>query len=661
MNRNRNIMRIGKSLVSGLVVTGLILGSVSYTQAETVSKEESVYVTADAEGNTTKIIVSDWLKNAGVGGPLKDASTLQDIENLKGEETFTRSGDSLDWQAGSKDIYYQGTTDKELPVGVSVSYQLDGADISPAELLGKSGKVTICVSYENYSSEMRSINGKKQQIYTPFIMLTGIILPTDKFDNVEVDNGKVINEGTNHIVVGYGMPGMAKSLDLDEENADRIPDHFEVTADVTDFSIGNTITYANASMFGEIDLDANDSLEELEDSIETLVDASRELVNGTDGLSKGMGELNDKFEDYVHGEKKLNKGIHTLTKSGKKLVDGVKEYSTGVDEIAKGVQSYVEGAKEITDGNATLYQAVKGMPESYRMFSEGIQAYTAGVDKLADPNTSKALTDGADSVSGGISTLNSSLTELEKSYENYELLIGAIEGQAAQMTDEVQKATLLGYAAKLRELYTGQKASVGTLKSATDANSDLKTGANQVSAGIKTVLQGAAALSGKSKSLREADTTLNGSIQSLVTNIEKLKKGGETLSKNDKKLLAAAKKIVKAGKTVRSGSKKLISGTKELKKGSNALDRATGQVTKGIRQLSEGSGELKSGMREFDREGMRKMDELYHDDFLMFKARLSAIEKVSEEYTNFSGISKGMDGEVKFIIETEEVEKEEEE
>lgn len=57
---------------------------------------------------------------------MEDASNLSDIENVKGKEKFTQSGDKLTWQAGGKDIYYQGTATEEPPVTQKVTYYLDG-------------------------------------------------------------------------------------------------------------------------------------------------------------------------------------------------------------------------------------------------------------------------------------------------------------------------------------------------------------------------------------------------------------------------------------------------------------------------------------------------------------------------------------------------------
>ena len=660
MNRNRKLNRISKTVISGLLVTSLVVSNGAYANAQKISKDESVYVNADESGATTKITVSNWLKNAGINGTINDESDLKDIQNVKGDETFTQNGDDVQWSAGSNDIYYQGTTDKELPVGVEIKYELDGKEIAAKDLLGQSGKLKITVSYTNKSKSIQTINGEKQEMYTPFVMATGIILPDDKFSNVEVDDGKIINEGSNNIVVGFGMPGMAESLDLDEDAADKLPEGFTVTADVTNFSIGNTITFASPSILSDLELDDIDDLDDLENKLEKLVDSSEDLVDGSKKLSNKMGELEDKFDDYQDGEKSLNKGIKDLVNGGTTLKKGVKDYTNGVDTLAKGTQSYVNGAKQITDGNKKLYEAVKDMPSSYKEFSDGLQAYTKGVDTLADTKTAKQLTDGADAVTAGIGTLNENLGKLESSYDNYKFLADGLKAQAAQISDPTQKATILAYVQKLEELYRGQKASVGALVSATNKESTLKSGASQVAVGIKKVMTGAQTLSGNSATLRSADQKLTSSIATLTASVKKLSEGSKTLSSNDRKLLAGAKKILKASKSVKSGSDKLINGANKLKKGSNKLHKATGKVADGIGKLSDGADDLYEGMDKFDQKGIQKLNNVYEDDIKTLKTRLEKLTDMSKDYTNFSGISKGMDGKVKFVIETAEVKKDDE-
>ena len=164
-------------------------------------KEQTVYVNADEKGAAQKIIVSNHLKNTEGADTLEDSSSLSDIENVKGEETYKEGEDgTILWDADGKDIYYQGESSEELPVEVKMTYYLDGQEIQPEELAGKSGKVKIRIDYLNHSSQKVGEEGK--EVVTPFLMMTGMILPNENFSNVEVTNGKVISDGQKSIVVG---------------------------------------------------------------------------------------------------------------------------------------------------------------------------------------------------------------------------------------------------------------------------------------------------------------------------------------------------------------------------------------------------------------------------------------------------------------------------
>ena len=164
-------------------------------------KQETVYVIANADGSVKKIIVSELLKNPDGKKELSDESDLQDIENVKNNNTYKMSGESYVWDAEGEDVYYQGTTDKALPVDLSIDFTLDGKAISTDELAGKSGKLKMTFNYTNNEYEKVTIDGKTVKIYAPFAMLSGLALDNDKCKNIEVSNGRVISDGDRSIAV----------------------------------------------------------------------------------------------------------------------------------------------------------------------------------------------------------------------------------------------------------------------------------------------------------------------------------------------------------------------------------------------------------------------------------------------------------------------------
>ena len=288
--------RLSKALAMFLAAALTIPAAVPVAASEsTADKEETVYVKTDANGEEKTVIVSDWLKNFSGEAKIKDATDLTDVENVKGNETYKRGKkDNITWNANGKDIYYQGTSDKNLPVSMKVTYYLDGKEISPKKLVGKSGKVKIRYEYENHSAVTKTINGKQTTVYTPFTMITAAILNTDNFSNVKATNGKVISDGNKHIVIGVAMPGLADSLNLKNtsigSNFD-IPEDFEITADVEDFQMTVTATVANSDTLSEFGLDDAGDLSELTDSLKDLENATDKLCDGSGDLVKGIEKL----------------------------------------------------------------------------------------------------------------------------------------------------------------------------------------------------------------------------------------------------------------------------------------------------------------------------------------------------------------------------------
>ena len=388
MNRNRK-KAAAASLAAGMAVVlgaGTVMAAAS-TSDNSVQKEETVYVNTTAAGDVTDVTVSDWLKNSGDSSEseIKDTSDLTDIKNVKGDETFTQDGDNLTWSTDGKDIYYQGKTDKELPVSVSIKYYLDGKEISPDDLAGKTGHLKMEVTYTNTSKTTKKVNGKNAEIYSPFVMVTGMILSTDNFANVTVDNGKVISDGSRNIVVGLGMPGMKDSLDLDSDLADEIniPEGFTMEADVTDCEMSSAFTVAMTDLLDNLDLDNVDGLDDLKDSMKDLTDAAVKLVDGSKDLYKGTSTLNDKYIEFSDGISSLSSGVSELTDGAKELDDGVRTLDDGATQLDSGAQQVNSGAQQVNSGAQQVNSGAQSLESGAESLSSGVESYTSGADNLS--------------------------------------------------------------------------------------------------------------------------------------------------------------------------------------------------------------------------------------------------------------------------------------
>lgn len=363
-------------------------------------KDEVVYVMADAQGNTQKIIVSDCLKNANGESTITDASSLTDIKNVKGNESYTVDADgNLVWNADGSDIYYQETTDKELPVDVSISYELEEKEIAPEDLVGKTGNVTIRFTYTNNEKTTVEVNGKKKEVYVPFAMISGAILPAEHFSDIEVTNGKVISEGDNNIVVGMAFPGLKDSVNIDslkekavdeeaKEKLDEveIPETVEIHAYATSFEMNQTMTMAMSDLLSDLNMDdtldidtskITDSMNELQDATQQLKDGSTELNDGAADLQEGAQTLADKSRDLDSGAGELVDGISTLN-------DGAAELNNGAGSLKDGIDQVNSGAGSLSDGAATLNSGVQTLKNGTSSLVSGAGELNSGAAQLKD-------------------------------------------------------------------------------------------------------------------------------------------------------------------------------------------------------------------------------------------------------------------------------------
>lgn len=328
-------------------------------------KDESVYLISDANGNVNKTIVVDHLKNKDKKDTLEDASNLSDIENVKGKEKFTQSGDKLTWQAGGKDIYYQGTATEEPPVTQKVTYYLDGKEISPEDLAGKSGKVKIRFDYTNTTSYTETVNGEKQTVSVPFAAITGLVLG-DGFENIEVTNGKAEVSDSSSVVLGYALPGLKDSLGIKDKDLDgdvNIPEYMEMTADVENFSMPAAMTFVvNASDYVSTDgidtSDLDDMINDLKDASTQLQDGSKTLAEGTDTLADGLSTLQSKLGTFASGVGTLQSGLKTYTDGVSTLSGGLNKLNSNVPTLSNGITTLNSSAKSLNDGVALLNATV---------------------------------------------------------------------------------------------------------------------------------------------------------------------------------------------------------------------------------------------------------------------------------------------------------------
>ena len=468
-------------------------------------KDETVYIVTDASGNPTNITVNDQLKNKDGKASLVDKTDLKDIVNVNGDGSYKENDDgTITWETGSADVYYQGTTDKTLPVTVSLSYQLDGKDIRPEDLAGKSGHVKIRFDYKNTATMKEKVGGKEEDVTVPFAMISGAILPMDKFTNVSVTNGKIMGDGQNNIVVGMAFPGLKDALDWENLKKDAkddeakkklddidIPEYVEIEADVKDFSLDMTMTMASSNILSDFsdvdDIDVSgitDKMNELQDGTDELEDGAKQLKDGTSDLKDGVSELADGTSDMKDGTSDLKDGASKLKDGTSDLKDGASDLKDGTSDLKDGASSLKSGTSELKtgasdlkggtskmkDGASTLKSGMQKLADGAATLKNGTSSLSAGTNDLKD-GTEK-LSSGAKTLSGGAGTLAGGLTELASA-------TSGLDSKSAAM-----KSGLTSLVAGLYKVQAGVMTAAGAIS---DGNED--TSSTTLIGGLKAMSQ----------------------------------------------------------------------------------------------------------------------------------------------------------------------------
>ena len=591
---------------------------------------ETVYIIANADGSAKKVIVSQQYDKDDPNAAQEARATLTDAQNVKGDNCW------------------QGTTDKALPVTTAITYTLDGKAISAEALAGKSGHVTIRFDYTNTQYETKTVNGKSQKIYVPFAALTGTLLDSDRFTNISVTNGKLVDDGNRTVVVGMAFPGLQEDLDLDTDKLE-IPAYVEISADVTDFALDTTLTIVTNSVFNDVDDDKLDesALNDLSGDIGKLTDAMVQLMDGSDELYDGLGTLLSSSYTLSDGIGQLTSGLQTLDSNSAQLNAGAETvFNTLLDTVNSQLSantSLQEAGIVIPTLTISNYSDVlngvisaldpEGIIEAARQTA--LESVTAGVRANEDTIRAKATEAVQQQVTAQV-------TETVNAQVQAKVFAGVLE--AYQMTqdqydalpaDDGTKADIdATVAAKMQSDEAKQQ-----INALTEQNVAAQMASDEVKALIEQKTEEQISLLIE-QNMNSAEIT--GQINAAA---EKAKAGAAQLT--------AVLQQLDSYNVFYKGLKSYTAGVAEAKAGAVKINGSMPDLIDGVKKLRDGAGELADGLKQLNDEGIQKIVDAFDGDLSELSDRLQATIDVSRDYQGFT-MSSGSG--VKFIFRTEAIE-----
>ena len=680
------------------------LGDSTVEEDGNLYKDESVYVKADASGKVNETTVTEWLKFPNIG-KTDDVTELQIVENVKGDETYTTGSEgSVSWKSEGKDIYYQGTTDKELPVDVEITYTLDGKEVAAKDLKGKDGKLEMKVQYTNKSKETVDVSGESVEMYTPFAMVTAMMLPSDEYTNVTIDHGKIVSDGDKNIVVGLGFPGLEENLNLESKDIDiDIPDSFTITADVKNASVGPTMTVASSDVLEQFGLDEIDSFDDLTDSVGELENAAEQLTDGSAKAADGSSALADGSNTLATGAGTLADGTSALATGVKTLADGVNtlnsksgDLTKGVSDLASGVNDYTGGVSDLADGSSKVSAGAESLKNGLATAQTGIEGLAAGVGTLRggfegdgtqnNPGANN-LANGTVQAIGSTSTAIDNLAALIKDMAGNQGTVqaqatingedGAVQAAVNELiktgivTEENREAcatvirTAVNSNISAEAKVTSEKASVDPTEAIKAAKTAVGT-ASAYAAGLQTnveaLYEGTKTVQSGVEDLKKGNSQLAAGAKDLADGTSALASGASTLNDKSGLLVAGTSKLKEGGNQLATGVGQLaagasaaVTGAGEVAKGAGALKTGADTLADGAGTLADGNKTLADGMEEFKTSGIDKIADVFGGDIENVTSRIDAMMTLGRNYKSFAGIKEDMAGSTKFIIETEGV------
>ena len=402
---------------------------VSYdTAATSYKKNETVYVNLASDGQVTSKIVTDWLHTDKAQTYIDDKSDLSDIKNVKSNVEPVKNKDgSYRWNMESTDLYYRGTTKKDLPVNFNITYYLDGKQTTAEKIAGKKGQVKMVITVNNESKKTVKIDGKDATIYTPFIVAGGMIIPEDKFSNVSVENGKTIGDGTKEIALMVGAPGLKESLNLSDDMLKQLGDFnfsntYTITADTEKFEITNMI-------FAVLPLSAIEA--GIENNLPNTVSDVKNTLNEVQAVldkfnSMNATELINKLFSNTDNLTELASSVSDVTKlynDNKALLEVLEKYMTkeniaAIDKLIKDTDNTdLEQVAKLLN-NPILQKFFKELPTLSKDMETVMPIINGLSTDMQKPEVQKAL----NNLPQTIETLKKLKTTLDKNQDLFNTL-----------------------------------------------------------------------------------------------------------------------------------------------------------------------------------------------------------------------------------------------
>lgn len=647
-------MKKYKIITSSVMTSMMVIASASPALAYT--KDETVYTKLNTDGQEVVTIVSEHLKNDQDEKTLEDISTLMNIFNVNGDETFRQDGQKLIWDAKGNDIYYQGKTNKTLPISMKITYKLDGKETTVDDMLGKAGNVEVCIKYTNHI--------RKNHLYVPFVVTTGMMLPTDQNSHVEVTNGKVVSNGSSHMIVALASPGLKEDYD-DSNRLDGL-DEVNIKYQTKSFELKSIVSVATPALLSDEDMKIFDKMDDMDALMDELMSSYSQLQQGGKDLNQGMNEFATQYSLF-------NQGIHDFNNGIKSAVTGADEVTNGLNVISHGLTELDSHSQELRNGASLTFNMLLSTATS--QLKPQLNVVGLKIPDLTITNYNQILNEVLEKIAGSASL---QVTQEVKKQVTQQVIV-AVEKQVEEnieaglkQQDEnirnqvkagiIQKLLSQGYTNDQAQYYLttleGQKlfetqyqATLSSLKQ--QKMDDYKKSqeyqeiiANQVQATMNSQ-----DIQNKIQQLIHQNTTGDEKTAYMqVYNLQIQLDTFKTFYQGIFDYTTNVGKLKDGTQQVLFGSKQLTQGLYQIQSGANYLADSSVQLNDAAYMLKKGTSELSSGLIEFNEKGLLPIQDIEKNVLKKNVNKTKELIALANDYKTFTEVNDGVEASTKFIM-----------
>lgn len=428
-----------KAISTVLIITMSLTVCSGVAAAAQLNRNETVYIKLDHNGKPSNVTSVNWV-DVQNKNDFSEKTLLKNISVIPNILKPVMDGDlfKVALAGKQKNIFYSGSTDKQLPMEVSIKYFKDGQEISPDKIGGTSGDVEIKIHLKNttgkdeqlgYDVFKGSSGSFSKTIYSPFMVNAVVELSLDKFSSINAPDAASIVVGKTMKLNFLVFPYPEKDLDI------------KATAD--NFELNPISINVIPQMPPLTSLDLEPKLAEMYDGVGEMDSKLGLLSDGTAAAQKGLIDLNAGLKKFSAGLNQVVTGSSQLAAAAPAMSSGIDQLSVGAEKLIMAQDGQIKMLQSIEQGNAQLEQALTALAKTPGFEKQGAQLL-AGIQKekaalallekggkLPDGtvfpglDTTKAGTEqikaglaglktGTDKAAAGVAALNTGLSQLDK-------------------------------------------------------------------------------------------------------------------------------------------------------------------------------------------------------------------------------------------------------